>query len=88
MQMYTAIRPSGRDRASIHADAVIPVADATYLRERYAPDGGRVADLAPELDVALPAVVAEMNRAAIPRRPRGEPTARGPAARRARLAAR
>jgi hypothetical protein len=40
---------------------------ATYLRERYTADGGRVGDLAREPDVALSAVVAEMDRAGIPR---------------------
>jgi hypothetical protein len=58
---------------------------ATYLHQRYTADGARVEDLARELNVALSAVVAEMERAGIPRRPRGERTARVHAARRARL---
>jgi hypothetical protein len=57
---------------------------ATYLRQRYVIDGARVEDLARELAAAVSAVVAEMDGAGIPRRPRGERTARAHAARRAR----
>jgi len=57
---------------------------ATYLHERYVVDGARVEDLARELAASLSAVVADMDRAGIPRRPRGERTARAHAARRAR----
>jgi hypothetical protein len=59
--------------------------DLANLRQRYTADGARVEDLARELDVALSAVVSEMDRAGIQRRPRGERTTRGHAARRARL---
>jgi hypothetical protein len=61
---------------------------ATYLRQRYTADGARVEDLARELDVALSAVVAEMDRAGIPRRPRGDGLRADTRQRRARLAAR
>jgi hypothetical protein len=55
---------------------------AAYLYQRYAVDGALVEDLARELRAAMSAVVAEMDRAGIPRRPRGERTARAHAARR------
>jgi hypothetical protein len=56
---------------------------ATYLYRRYALDGARVENLAGELGVALSSVVTDMDRAGVPRRPRGERTARAHAARRA-----
>jgi ROS/MUCR transcriptional regulator protein len=57
---------------------------ARYLHTRYVLDGAQVEDLARELAAASSAVIAEMDRAGIPRRPRGERTARAHAARRAR----
>ena len=56
---------------------------ATYLHQRYTVDGALVEDLARELGAALSAVVADMDRAEIPRRSRSEARARAHAARRA-----
>jgi hypothetical protein len=49
---------------------------AACLEQRYVVDGALVETLAGELGAALSAVVAEMDQAGIPRRPRGERTAR------------
>ena len=55
-----------------------------YLQTRYAVDGGRVVDLAAELEAHAGAVVADMDRFGIPRRSRGERTRRAHQARRKR----
>jgi hypothetical protein len=55
---------------------------AAYLRQRYVIDGALVADLMRELGAAWSAVVADMDRAGIPRRSRGAARARAHAARR------